>query len=201
MAEEKSSWRTEERTAKLEAALARRQPGLAVILENVHDPHNAAAILRSADAAGVMRVAMLYTIEEPPKINHSPAASGVIKWLEMEKYSSVKECYGAFRRDGFQVLATKIEPAAKELYDYDLTAPTAIVLGNEHRGISDEAAKLSDGLLYIPMMGMAESVNVSVAAAVTLFEALRQRRAKGMYTQAQLGAEKLREKMNEWTRK
>jgi tRNA (guanosine-2'-O-)-methyltransferase len=201
MNDEKSYWRTEERTAKLERALSRRQPGLAIALENVHDPHNAAAIFRSADAAGVMRIAMIYTIEEAPKVKHSPAASGVTKWLEFEKYSSIKECYDAFRGDGFQILATKIEPGAKELYDYDLTVPTLIVMGNEHRGISEEAAKLSDGLLYIPMMGMAESVNVSVAAAVTLFEALRQRRAKGMYSEPQLAGEELRSKMNEWVRK
>lgn len=174
-------YRSSHRNERLQSALAKRQKGLAVILENIHDPHNAAAILRSCDAVGVWRVAMVYSIEEPPKIKHSPAAASALKWLNVERYSSIDTCYDSFHSDGYTVLATKIEPTAKQLYEYDLTKPTAIVLGNEHRGISDEAAKLSDGLLYIPMMGMVESVNVSVAAAITLFEALRQRQQKRMY--------------------
>ncbi len=201
MENEIPNFRSEGRSAKLEAALQKRQPGLVVVLENIHDPHNVAAILRSCDAVGVIRVGMLYTIEEMPKLITSPAASGVRKWLECEKYLSVKECFDSLRKDGFQILATKIEPRAKTLYEYDLAKPTAIVLGNEHRGISDEVTKQADGLLYIPMMGMAESVNVSVAAAVCLFESLRQRSAKSMYNEPQLPADRLRSKMQEWLRK
>jgi len=100
--------------------------------------------------------------------------------------------------DGFRILATKINTSAKELYDNDLTRPTAFVLGNEHRGISDEAARLADELIYIPMMGMAESLNVSVATAVCLFEALRQRSTNGMYKSPQLSPETLRSKKLEW---
>jgi tRNA (guanosine-2'-O-)-methyltransferase len=196
-----SSYRTEERTTKLEKALSKRQPDLCVVLENVHDPHNVGAILRSCDAVGVMRVCMVYTIEEPPRLGNTPAASGAIKWLKMERYSSISDCYSALRKDGLQILATKIEPGAKELYDYDFASPTALVLGNEHRGISDEAAKQSDGLLYIPMMGMVESVNVSVATAICLFESLRQRRAKGMYDVPQLPPEAMRSTLAEWIRK
>ena len=194
-------YRSEQRSAKLEQTLARRQQGLVVVLENIHDPHNVAAILRSCDAVGVLRVAMLYTIEEMPKLANSPAASGVMKWLEFEKYSSVKECYDTLRKDGLQILATKLDPGAKQLYEYNLSVSTAIVLGNEHRGISEEAAKQADGLLYIPMMGMAESVNVSVAAAVCLFESLRQRMSKQMYDEPQLPSEELRSKMELWLRK
>jgi tRNA (guanosine-2'-O-)-methyltransferase len=199
---ESEYYRSEQRSAKLERTLAQRQPGLVVVLENIHDPHNVAAILRSCDAVGVLRVAMLYTIEQMPKLGNSPtAASGVMKWLEFEKYSSVKECYDTLHNDGLQILATKLDPGAKQLYQHDLSLPTAIVLGNEHRGISEEAAKQADGLLYIPMMGMAESVNVSVAAAVCLFESLRQRQAKQMYDQPQLPSDDLRSKMQSWLRK
>lgn len=196
-----TSYRTQERTAKLEAALTKRQPTLVIVLENVHDPHNIGAILRSCDAVGVMKVCMVYTIEEPPKLANTPAASGVIKWLELERYTSIKACFDKLRGEGFQILATKVDHAAKELYDYDLSIPTALVLGNEHRGISEDVAKQSDGLLYIPMMGMVESLNVSVATAVSLFEAMRQRMAKGMYDAPQLPPESMRSTLAEWLQK
>ncbi|MDP4235814.1 MAG: TrmH family RNA methyltransferase [Bacteroidota bacterium] len=181
----------------MERTLAQRQPGLVVVLENVHDPHNLGAILRSCDATGVSRVMMVYYIESPPEIGKT-SASGALKWLNFERYRSIGSCYDVLRKEGFQILATKIEPEAKQLYDFDLSVPTAIVLGNEHRGISKEAADGADGLLYIPMKGMVESVNVSVAAAICLFEAMRQRQEKGMYDGPQLSEEIMRSKLQEW---
>jgi tRNA (guanosine-2'-O-)-methyltransferase len=184
----------------MERTLANRQPGLTLVLENVHDPHNLGAILRSCDATGIMRVMMVYYIESIPEIGKT-SASGAPKWLKFERFRSIQSCYEALRKGGFQILATKIEPAAKTLYTYDLTVPTAIVLGNEHRGISHEAAEGADGLVYIPMKGMVESVNVSVAAAICLFEALRQREAKGFYDTPQLSEEILRSELEEWIKK
>ena len=186
-----------ERTEKISNALSRRQPTLAVVLENIHDPHNVSAILRSCDAVGVLKVYLLYTVEEFPDVVHTPAA-GTHKWLEFERHRSVASCFAALHSDGFQILATRIDTAAKPLYEYDLTRPTAFVLGNEHRGISEEVAALADGMLFIPMMGMAESLNVSVATAVCLFEAFRQRRKHGMYATPQLSPEALRSKEIEW---
>ncbi len=200
MTEELSWSRSEGRTEKMEKVLANRQPGLVVVIENVHDRHNLGAILRSCDAVGVMRVMMVYYIESPPEIAKT-SASGALKWLKFESYRSIRACYDALRKEGFQILATKIEPGAKELYSYDLSIPTAIVLGNEHRGISREAADGADGLLYIPMRGMVESVNVSVAAAVCLFEGMRQREVKGMYEASQLSDEILRSELQTWIRK
>ncbi len=114
---------------------------------------------------------------------------------------SVKPCFDDLHAEGYQILATKIEPKAASIYAYDLTKPTALVLGNEHRGISDEAATLSDGLVYIPMMGMVESVNVSVASAICLFEAMRQRIAKGMYDEPQFAPDALQALTREWMKK
>jgi tRNA (guanosine-2'-O-)-methyltransferase len=167
------------------------------VLENIHDPHNVSAILRSCDAVGVLKVHLLYTIEEFPDVAHTPSV-GAHKWLEFERHDAVASCFDTLHSEGFQILATRIDPSAKPLYDYDLTKPTAFVLGNEHRGISDEVAAFADGLLFIPMMGMAESLNVSVASAVCLFEALRQRRDRGMYDTSQLSPEALRSKEIEW---
>ncbi|HET9137515.1 MAG TPA: TrmH family RNA methyltransferase [Candidatus Kapabacteria bacterium] len=192
--------KSESRTDRIEQTLARRQPGLVVVLENVHDPHNIGAILRSCDAVGVMRVMMLYTIEEPPKIGVT-SASGAMKWIEFRRFRSVASCFDELHVEGFQILATKIEPKAASLYSYDLAKPTALVFGNEHRGISEEAASQADGLVYIPMMGMVESVNVSVAAAISLFEASRQRSAKQMYDQPQLSPECLRLLADDWIKK
>jgi tRNA (guanosine-2'-O-)-methyltransferase len=192
--------RSEGRTERIENALRARQPGLVLVLENIHDPHNIGAILRSADAVGIMRVMMVYYIESLPDIGKT-SASGATKWLNFERFRSMKSCYEELKKEGFQILATKIDRNAEDLYAYDLTIPTAIVMGNEHRGISEEAANGADGLVFIPMKGMVESVNVSVASAVCLFEAMRQRQAKEMYNTPQLSEEILRSEMDSWKRK
>lgn len=189
--------KSETRTAKIDSALAHRQPMLTVIMENIHDPHNVNAILRSCDAVGIVDVHFLYTIEKFPKLAHG-TSSGAYKWLDYHKWTSVRECFDFLKSNGLQILGTKLEPGARQLYDFDLARPTALVLGNEHRGISDEAASGCDELLYIPMLGMVESLNVSVATAVTLFEALRQRRVAGLYEAPQLTPEALRSKRLDW---
>ena len=185
------------RVAKLERALAFRQPTLAVVIENIHDPHNFNAILRSCDAVGVSRIAMVYTIEQPPKLVHT-SSSGAYKWMDLEHYPSFDACASTLKAEGFQLLGTKLDANAKPLYEHALTTPTALVLGNEHRGISADAVRCCDELLYIPMRGMAESLNVSVAAAVCLFEAMRQREAIDMYDTPQLSQEARRSKLTDW---
>jgi tRNA (guanosine-2'-O-)-methyltransferase len=189
--------KSETRTAKIDTALAHRQPTLTVVLENIHDPHNVNAILRSCDAVGVLEVHFLYTIEKFPKLAHG-TSSGAYKWLDYHRWTSVAECFARLGETGHQILGTKLEPSARQLYTFDLARPTAFVLGNEHRGISDEAAAACDELVYIPMLGMVESLNVSVATAVTLFEAMRQRRVAGLYDAPQLTPDALRSKRLEW---
>ncbi len=186
-----------ERTNKIERALTHRQPTLTVVLENIHDPHNVSAILRSCDAVGIMSVRLLYTIESFPDVANA-ASSSAHKWLDVVRYSSTKSCFDMLHSEGFRVYATRIAPQARSIYDLDMTAPTAIILGNEHRGVSDESTTMADETIYIPMMGMVESLNVSVAAAVTLFEAERQRIEAGMYAKPQLSSETLRSKRDEW---
>ncbi len=191
---------TPQRLAKLNRALDLRQPTLAVVIENIHDPHNFNAILRSLDAVGASKVHLVYNIEQPPKLAHS-SSSGAYKWMDIESFDTIEASYDALRTDGFRILATKLDTSATALYSNDLTNPTAFVLGNEHRGISNAAAEAADDLLFIPMMGMSESVNVSVAAAVCLFEAMRQRLDRGMYSAPQLSPEALRSKKADWLRR
>lgn len=195
--EQSPDWKSPQRVAKIDFALAHRQPTLTVVLENIHDPHNVNAILRSCDAVGVETVHLLYYIESFPRLLHG-TSSGTYKWLEYRKYTSVEECFTSLKAAGYHILATKIDATAQALHDFDLTKPTALVLGNEHRGISAEAAQRADELVYIPMMGMAESLNVSVAMAVSLFEAFRQRREAGMYDVPQLSPEALRSNRIQW---
>jgi len=173
---------TEKRREKLLQVLARRRPGLTLVLEDIHDAHNVSAVLRSADAVGVMGVHLVYTRSPFPKLGKKSSASAT-KWVRRTKHPSVAECFAALRGEGFRILSTRLGSVrGKEslsLYDLDLTGKIAFVFGNEHLGVSDDAAALSDLNFHIPMSGMIESLNVSVACAVTLYEAHRQRTLAG----------------------
>jgi tRNA (guanosine-2'-O-)-methyltransferase len=135
-------------------------------------------MLRSADAVGVLRVHLVYARDEFPKLGKKSSASAT-KWVKRTKHASVRECYDALRAEGFTICATHLGRRSVPLHDLDLTKKVALVFGNEHRGVSDEAAELADVNFQIPMVGMIESLNVSVACAVTLYEAFRQRLAAG----------------------
>lgn len=194
------SSRTEKRTAKVEKVLRARQDSLMVVLENIHDPHNVSAIFRTCDAVGVPKVSLVYNVEQFPKIGKKSSASA-FKWVEREKYKSIEECYTELRSSGFKIYASALNENSVNLFDLNLTGKAAIVLGNEHRGVSVEAAEAADETFMIPMFGMVQSLNVSVAAAVVLYEALRQRLTKGMYDESVLIYEDLIEKTEAWLRK
>jgi tRNA (guanosine-2'-O-)-methyltransferase len=184
----------------LETVLRHRQPDLTVVMENIHDPHNVSAILRSCDAAGVMEVQLVYTSTEFPDFGKKSSASAK-KWVEQRRFESVKECYAKLHEEGYAIYATHLEEAAKVPYEIDMTKKTAFVVGNEHEGVSLEAAQLADGILQIPMFGMIQSLNVSVATAVILFEAVRQRIAAGHYAKARLSDVDLAKLLKEWAMK
>jgi tRNA (guanosine-2'-O-)-methyltransferase len=188
---------TQRRMEKFRRVLAQRQPDLTVVMENIHDPHNVSAVLRSCDAVGVLSVNLLYTVESFPRIGKK-SSSSASKWIERRKFTSVDECYGTLRAEGYRIHATRLTNHASSLYDLDLTRPVALVFGNEHRGVSEEAGEKADGNFHVPMMGMIQSLNVSVAAAVSLYEALRQRVGLGRYGTASLSAEVLERTFDEW---
>ena len=188
---------TQRRMEKFRRVLAQRQPDLTVVMENIHDPHNFSAVLRSCDAVGVLSVNLLYTVEAFPRIGRK-SSSSASKWIERRKFMSVDECYGTLRAEGYRIHATRLTNHASSLYDLDLTRPVALVFGNEHRGVSEEAGEKADGNFHVPMMGMIQSLNVSVAAAVSLYEALRQRVGLGRYGTASLSAEVLERTFDEW---
>lgn len=194
-----SKWpRTTRRQDRIAHALDKRQPDLTVVLENIHDPHNASAVLRSCDAVGVLRICLVYTFETPPETFARTSSASAAKWIEIERYNSISECYAALRATGFAVYSTAFTGEARGLYELDFTVPTAVVFGNEMRGLSEEAVAFADETIWIPMMGMVQSLNVSVACAVTLYEALRQRAAAGMYGASRLTAEAKESLADDW---
>lgn len=193
-------FKTEKRIAKITKTVKSRRFSLRVVLENIHNPHNVSAIFRTCDAVGVPKITLLYNRETFPKISKTSSASSK-KWVDYEKYSDVKECFKQLHKDGYKIYATAISKNAKNLYDLDLTKKVAIVMGNEHRGTSEEVMDFADEILFIPMRGMIQSLNVSVAAAVVLFEAQRQRAEKGMYNESELSESELEKIIDEWCEK
>ncbi|MCH7826399.1 MAG: RNA methyltransferase [Bacteroidetes bacterium] len=191
--------RTSRRKNKIISVVTKRQKSLTLILENIHDPHNVSAIFRTCDAVGVQEVSLIYNYEKFPKVGKKSSASAY-KWVEKQKYKTVKECYEDLHKKEFKIYATSLD-ADMNLYELDLTGKCALILGNEHRGISDEAGELADEKFIIPMHGMVQSLNVSVAAAVVLFEAMRQRTSKGMYENSEYSEIELKEMINYWTNK
>jgi tRNA (guanosine-2'-O-)-methyltransferase len=194
--------RTTRRVERILNVLAHRQPALTVVLENIHDPHNIGAVLRSCDAVGTLAVHTIYTIEERPTRAYARSTSGsASKWIDIFHHESVEACFLHLKSSGFRVLATALADDTQDLYDVDLTVPVAIVFGNEQRGVSDEVLGLADGTIAIPMYGMVESLNISVACAVTIFEAMRQKRDAGHYDTPRLGEEAIAANVDLWIKR
>lgn len=193
---------TEKRLNRFVKILGQRQKYLTVVLENIHDAHNVSAILRTADSVGIDKIYLVYNQETFPRISRISSASAK-KWVELEKFKSIEECYEKLKKEKYRIYTTHMSEVRKNysLYELDLTKRVALVFGNEHRGLSDEAVRLSDRNFLIPMKGMVQSLNVSVSAAVCLYEALRQREQKGMYEESKYTKTELKEKLNYYINK
>lgn len=178
---------TTQRLDRFKEVVANRQFDLTVILENVHDPHNIGAVLRSCDSVGIREIFVLYTEPELQKLDKLEmgrrTSSGARKWVDVRFYTDAAACFSEVNQKYEQVLATHLDAEARNLYALDLTASTALLFGNEHDGLSQQALSYATGNFVIPQMGMVKSLNISVACAVTLYEALRQRTEAGYYDQ------------------
>lgn len=159
--------------------LDRRQDDLTLLAEAVHKPHNLSAMLRSADAVGIGTVHAVEPTGGVP--TYSATSASAEKWVRVVTHGRLADALAAVRERGMQVLAAHLSPAARDFREPDYTRPTCVLLGNERDGVSAEAAAAADAHVVIPMLGMVQSLNVSVATAVILFEAQRQRLAAGMY--------------------
>jgi len=176
---------SDRRKEKFKKVAAARQR-MTVILENVHDPHNIGAVLRSCDAVGIQEIYILYTedrLQQARLEQMSTTSTGVKKWMQIHFYRDVQECFTAIKKTYDLVLATHLDKEAKDLHALDLKGNIAFLFGNEHEGLSEEALSYADGNFIIPQFGMVQSLNISVACAITLYEALRQRKEAGMYLQ------------------
>lgn len=191
---------TPQRRARMEQVLALRQPDLTLVLANIHDPHNVSAIYRSCDAFGVAAVRLYYTHTAFPVLGRKTSASAR-KWVESLRHRDKASLMADVRGQGMQLLATACSATARPLREWDFTRPTAVIMGNEHSGVDAELAQDVDGELYIPMRGMIQSFNVSVAAAIILAEAARQREEAGMYARPSYPPEEFAARLEAWLAK
>ncbi len=173
-----------ERNEKIIALLKRRQTGLTVFMDEVHKPHNLAAIVRTCDAVGIGSVHAVYP-EKQLRSCHG-TAQGSNRWVETHTYSNLDEGVAQVKSEGMQVLAAHFSDTAVDFRQIDYTKPTCLLVGSEKFGVSERAAELADQHVLVPMLGMVQSLNVSVATAIILYEAQRQREAAGMYNQQQI---------------
>ncbi|BEL72982.1 tRNA (guanosine(18)-2'-O)-methyltransferase [Serratia marcescens] len=159
--------------------LATRQPDLTVCLEQVHKPHNVSAIIRTADAVGVHQVHAVWPTTRMRTLVSSAAGSN--SWVSVKTHRSIGDAVGHLKAQGMQILATNLSARAVDFREVDYTRPTCVLLGQEKTGITEEALALADQDIVIPMIGMVQSLNVSVASALILYEAQRQRQNAGLY--------------------
>jgi tRNA (guanosine-2'-O-)-methyltransferase len=172
---------TPARFDKLQAVLQRRQFDLTIVLENVFDPHNISAVMRTCDAVGVQELYILNTKIPRHKKWGARSSSSAAKWLTVHQFDDTDQCFDSIRSRGLKILTTHLDTQAVPLYAVDFTRPLALVFGNEHSGVSDEIRVKADGNFVIPQVGIIQSLNISVACAVTLYEAFRQKEKAGHY--------------------
>jgi len=185
-----------ERFDRLRSVLSRRQPDLTVLMDHVNKSHNFSAILRSCDAVGVLDA---HVVAPPEGLAlHHGSSAGTKKWVRVHRHPSVPDAVDAIRRLGFRLVAAHPGPDATDYREVDYTPATAVVVGAELDGLSDEAMRSADALVSVPLDGMVRSLNVSVAAALLLFEARRQREAAGLYDRSRLSPEAYERRLFEW---
>lgn len=189
---------TKERQEKIERVLAHRQADLTIVLENVFDPHNISAVMRSCDAVGVQEIYVLNTKIPRHKKWGERSSSSAAKWLTIHQYDNAEACFAALRKRYSRILTTHLSSDAVSLYELALTESVALVFGNEHAGVSDEFRAMADGNFIIPQVGMIQSLNISVACAVTLYEAFRQKTVAGHYREQRMAASEQAALRQQW---
>jgi tRNA (guanosine-2'-O-)-methyltransferase len=168
-----------QRYARISEMLVTRQPDLTVCLEQVHKPHNASAIIRTADAVGIHQVHAIWPTTQ--MYTRLSSAAGSNSWVQVKTYTHIADAIARLKSQDMQILATHLSDKAVDFRKVDYTLPTCILMGQEKTGISEEALALADQDIIIPMIGMVQSLNVWVASALILYEAQRQRQNVGMY--------------------
>ncbi len=175
---------TEEREHLFKKVASQTQFNATVLLENVHDPHNLGAVMRSCDAVGIREVYILDNhdnLKDRVLEDNMKTSTGVMRWIEIHRFTDTEACVRTLREKYNTLLATHLTEDATSMHQQDFTQSCVLVFGNEHAGITDELFGHCDANFIIPQMGMVQSLNISVACAVSLFELARQRLAAGLY--------------------
>ncbi|MDD5726025.1 MAG: RNA methyltransferase [Patescibacteria group bacterium] len=165
-----------DRQERIDHVKSQRWQDLEMVLEQIDDPHNIGAILRTCEAVGIQTVHLVYSDSKPPRLAELvDTAMSAVKWLDIKKWESVAACVKDLKKRNLSIRVTALVSGGKPQWDFDWTKPSAIVVGNEKSGVSPEFLKAADEIVTIPMRGFIQSLNVSVSAAVVMEEALRQR--------------------------
>ena len=187
---------TPERCARLDEVLAMRQPDLTVFAENLHKPRNFSAMVRNCDAVGINEMHVLPGDDSVR--THWNTSQGAEKWMRIKTHANPAEACAHIKSQGFKLVAAHLSEQAVDYREIDYTQPIAVVLGTELFGVSDTTLSFVDQQISVPMMGVTQSLNVSVACAVVLYEAQRQRQSAGMYDHCRLDDETLAQQRFEW---
>lgn len=187
-----------ERNAKVLNVLHKRQNDITVVLDNVDDPHNIAAVLRTCDAIGIMEIFVLNTHQKTHRKFDTKTSSSANKWMMVHQYTDAKSCFDHVRKQYPKIYSTHLSENAKDLYELDLTESCALVFGNESTGISDEVLSYCDANFIIPQVGMIQSLNISVACAICLYEAFRQKNLAHHYDSPKLVAAQNQQLLDFW---
>lgn len=187
----------EKRLKRMKDILAKRQKDLSVFMDDVKNEHNFSAIIRTCDAVGVLNVYYRYSLKREIPINEG-ITLGAHKWVFLKKVENSYDFLKKKKEEGFQIVITYLSKDSINFRKVDYTKPTIIAVGNEMSGVSEDILELSDHKVIIPMYGMVQSLNVSVATAVVLYEAQRQREEKGLYSKPQLSQEEVDKILKKW---
>lgn len=188
---------TKERIAKVRQVLSSRQPDLRVVLEDITITHNASAVIRTCDAAGILDVDIISTGLEPLLVNKA-ISTRAEKWVRLHRHSSARECLTDLKKKGFKVAVTFLAEDSMPYTNLNYGRALALVFGNESQGVSREALDLADFRIKIPMVGMVRSLNLSVSVGIVLYEAFKQRQARGFYGCRRLAAREFESLYKEW---
>ncbi len=188
---------TKKRIEKVKKVLFFRQPDLRVVLEDVQNTHNASAVVRTCDGAGILHLDIISSDREPFSINEA-ISTRAEKWLQFHYYPSTGKCLKLLKKKGLKIAVTHLSEDALPYTALDYTMPIAIVFGNESEGTSKEALALADYKIKIPMFGMVQSLNLSVSAGIILYEAMKQRMEKGLYRKPRLSSREFEAHLKKW---
>lgn len=162
------------RQERIQKIMEQRRQDVALVLENLTEANNISAILRTAEGFGIGKIYVIYEKGDKPHLSKN-TSKGASKWLDVEYFTSTKECLGGLKKDGYKLVGALVDPSSKQIWEADMGGKIAVVVGNEANGLSKEAQEEADENVYIPMFGLTESFNVSVSAGIFVYEVIRQK--------------------------